>query len=361
MAARLSTLGQEPTLAFQAQLTAADSPRSFESYIQPFFICSIQVPLAMLWDHCFQQPLNIEWVETIIGNNICNSDPKFALSVVIDPIASDIAPISLAPGEVPTLDLLNNQYAQVVEGNHRYHYLLYSIAQELYGGEITLGEVLANQEYRHTCLQHPRASWLCNLYSPGEPNFHFADLFHSLYFTGLSEQPVLLKAFMVSLNAPHQILTQSLVDIFLALNDMCEAGESNEMMYVAFLAMSGTRHVPGMPAVIHECELSQVLALMFRQAWFQVDVAAQIWVMWAEKSVAVAPMSSLSQYYLLALSQDISQLMTLALWQCFHTMQHVVQPQPTDTEAFNKYCKFWVTHLQFSGPDQVVKAIATDL
>ena len=90
----------------------------------------------------------------------------------------------------------------------------------------------------------------------------------------------------------------------IALNDMCEAGESNVMMYVAFLAMSGTWHIPGMPAVICECELSQVPVLMFRQAWFQVDVAAQIWVLWAEKSVA--PVSSLSEYYLLALSQDIS-------------------------------------------------------
>ena len=106
----------------------------------------MQVPIAMLWDHHFQWPLNIEWVETglenIIGNNICNLDPKFALSVVVDPIASDIAPISLAPGEAPTLDLLKDRYAWVVGGNHRYHYLLYSIAQELYGGEITLGEVL---------------------------------------------------------------------------------------------------------------------------------------------------------------------------------------------------------------------------
>ena len=106
----------------------------------------MQVPIAMLWDHHFQWPLNIKWVETglenIIGNNICNLDPKFALSVVVDPIASDIAPISLAPGEAPTLDLLKDQYAWVVGGNHRYHYLLYSIAQEPYGGEITLGEVL---------------------------------------------------------------------------------------------------------------------------------------------------------------------------------------------------------------------------
>ena len=89
---------------------------------------------------------------------------------------------------------------------------------------------------------------------------------------------------MVSLNTPANILTQSFVSILLALHDMCEAGKSNEMMYAAFQVMSSTQQVPGLPAVIHEWELSRVLALMFKQAWFQGDVPAQVW---AEKSVAL--------------------------------------------------------------------------
>jgi hypothetical protein len=134
--APLSTIGQEHQLAFQNQLAAAaNSQQSFESYIEPFFVCSMQVPLHMLWDHCFQQPLNINWVErgleTVIGNNICNADPKFALSAIVEPIGDNIWPISFVPGQA-TLDLLDNQYVHVVGGNHHYHYLLYHIAKQLW-------------------------------------------------------------------------------------------------------------------------------------------------------------------------------------------------------------------------------------
>lgn len=136
-------------------------------------------------------------------------------------------------------------------------------------------------------------------------------LFHSLHFTELAKEPVLLKAFMVSLNAPQDILTQSLVDIFVALHEMREDGKPNSMMHAAFLAMAGTRQVPGMLPVIRERALSQVLALMFKQVWFQGDVPAQIWTMWAEKSVA--PVSN----YVAALFTIITHGLLLAHDTCY--------------------------------------------
>lgn len=47
--------------------------------------------------------------------------------------------------------------------------------------------------------------------------------------------------------------------------------------------------------------------------------------------------------------------MTLVMWRCLYTMQHVAQPDPSNKDAFEKYRKFWTVALPHSGPKRLVQ------